>query len=169
MSTLFTTPRLRVRGWREEDLPQLARILTDAQTMSHWPAPFDAAGVRGWLDRAIRHMREHGFARCCCQTLEGGRIVGDVGIMRLEILGAQRNDLGYIIHRDYWRQGYALEAAEGFVEWARRRQLDELVATMAVDNLPSAALARRLGMQQLEDFRNPNNQNKLTHYFRLPL
>lgn len=137
--------------------------------MAHWPQPYDHAGVQAWLDRAQANMREVGFARWCCQRRSDAQIVGDVGVMPLQIRGALRNDLGYIIHRDYWRQGYALEAAEGVVQWAREHRLSELVATMATDNHASAGVARKLGMQLEETFNNPNNADKETFYFRLAL
>ncbi len=137
--------------------------------MAHWPQPYDHSGVEAWLARAMDSMRQHGYARWCCQRLADQKIVGDVGLMRASILGTECVDLGYIIHRDYWRNGYALEACRAVVAWARAQQIPALVATMATDNYASAGVARKLGMTWVEDFINPNNLHKPTHYFRLNL
>lgn len=166
---IFRTEHLRVRAWTMADLPALYHILGDAQTMSHWPQPFDEAGAEAWLQRSIDGMAEHGFARWCCQRLTDDQVVGDVGIMRMQLDGQWINDLGYIIHRDFWRRGYAFEAAAGAVAWARRQGLDRLVANMATDNLPSVAVAKKLGMECVREFVNSRNRDKPTYWFELEL
>ncbi|MEM9624330.1 MAG: GNAT family N-acetyltransferase [Pseudomonadota bacterium] len=165
----IVTPRLCLRAWQDSDLPALVSLLGDAQTMAHWPQPYDQAGARDWLRRAQHSMAEWGFARSCCVRLSDNQIVGDVGIMRMDIQGTPRFDLGYIIHRDYWRQGYALEACRGLVTWAQEQRLPELVATMATDNLPSAGVAQKLGMRLEDTFVNPRNAGKETYFYRLSL
>ena len=64
-----------------------------------------------------------------------------VKVLRMDIQGVPRFDLGYIIHRDYWRQGYALEACRGLVTWAEQHGLPELVAS---DKSEYIAIAARL-------------------------
>ncbi len=137
--------------------------------MVHWPAPFDEAGVRGWLARAQTSMRAHGYARWCCERLEDGQIVGDVGLLNLTLDRQVIHDLGYIIHHPFWRQGFAYEAALGVVQWAQDSGLNRLVATMATDNLPSAGVARKLGMTLKKTFHNPRNAGKPTYWFELDL
>ena len=94
---------------------------------------------------------------------------GDVGIRFMEMFGAWENDLGYIIHHDFWRQGYAFEAASGAVSWARRAGLADVCANMANDNSGSVAVAEKLGMRREREFVNPRNRNKLTYWYRLNL
>ena len=43
-------------------------------------------------------------------------------------------NLGYIIHHPFWRSGYAFEAAQGAIQWARENGLQSLVAQMATDD-----------------------------------
>lgn len=47
-------------------------------------------------------------------------LIGDCGIMISEIDGKQENDLGYIIHQPYWRNGFAVEVAEACKNYAFR-------------------------------------------------
>jgi ribosomal-protein-alanine N-acetyltransferase len=166
---MFSTERLRLRTWRDEDFDSLYAILSDPVTMSHWPQPLDRKATRAWLDRSLEGMQEHGYARWCCERLADNQIVGDVGIVRMELEGEWINDLGYIIQHDYWRQGYALEAAQGAMAWALNRQLDKLVATMATDNLPSVAVAEKLKMQRKRDFIKANDADKATYWYELNL
>ena len=166
---MFTTPRLRVRTWQHEDFASLHALLSDSVTMSHWPEPFDEVASRAWLDRTYDCMRDDGLSRWCCERLADGKIIGDVGIVRMRLEGQWINDLGYIIDCNYWRQGYGFEAVEGAVKWAKSHRLGSLVANMATDNLPSVAVAEKLGMTRLREFRKANNQNKATIWFELQL
>lgn len=166
---VFETERLVLREWEADERDALARILGDPVTMSHWPAPFDDAAINGWFDRARRGMREHGCARWCCERRADGRIIGDMGIVVADVNGETVHDLGYIVHQSYWRQGYALEAMRGAVDWAQAQGIDALVANMATDNTPSVALAEKLGMRCERTFINPRNGNKETFFYRLGL
>lgn len=166
---IFTTRRLRVRTWQDNDFASLHGLLSDPLTMSHWPEPLDEAASRAWLDRTISGMRDDGYCRWCCERLADGRIIGDVGIVRMQLEGQWINDLGYIIAQQYWRQGYGFEAVEGAVKWAKSHRLGSLVANMATDNLPSVALAEKLGMTKLRKFRKANNQRKMTNWYELHL
>ena len=166
---VFETERLRVRWWRQNDLPVLHGILSDPLTMQHWPAPLDEEAVQSWLHNALQQAREYGCARWCCERKSDGQVVGDVGIAVKTVEEGLIYDLGYIIHAPFWRQGFGLEAAAGAVQWARQNGLPELTANMAVDNLPSVAMAEALGMRRVRTFVNPANLDKQTYWYTLPL
>ena len=166
---MFTTQRLRLRTWQPTDLTNLHALLSDPLTMAHWPQPLDEAQARAWLERSSTGMRDHGYARWCCERLADGRIIGDVGIMRTELEGEWVNDLGYIIHHDFWRNGYAVEAAQGAVGWAKANGLEVLVANMAIDNTPSVGVAEKLGMLKKREFIKANNMAKPTFWYELQL
>jgi len=166
---IFTTQRLRVRPWREVDIDALYALLRDPLTMAHWPQPLDAAGAAQWLQRSLAGMAEHGYARWCCERLQDARVVGDVGIVRTELEGEPVNDLGYIVHHEFWRMGYGYEAAQGAIRWAQARGLGSLEANMATDNLASIALAEKLGMTLKTEFIKASNGRKPTYWYELEL
>ena len=166
---IFTTQRLRIRTWQDEDFDSLYELLSDPVTMAHWPQPLNRSEARAWLDRSFEGMAEHGFARWCCERLEDGRIIGDVGIVRTQLEGQWVNDLGYIIAHEFWRSGFAYEASRGAVQWAGSHGLDSLEANMAMDNTASVALAEKLGMTRLREFVKAGNRNKLTYWYELGL
>ena len=78
---------------------------------------------------------------------ESGEPVGQVGLVPMEIGRVEETAVGYMIHQPFWRRGYAFEAAAGCRDYAfdvlgKQR----LVAPIRPENLPSQALARKLGM-----------------------
>ena len=85
--------------------------------------------------------------------------IGDVGIVHTQILEETVFDLGYIIHKDFWRQGYGREAVYG----AKEQGIGELVANMTMDNMPSWTLAESVSMQRTGVFANPKNMCKDTY------
>ncbi len=167
---LFESERLGFRPWRMDDRQVLASLLQDPHTMLHWPAPLDDQAVSAWLERNVEHYERHGFSRFCCMLKSDGRVIGDVGAVHMTLLDKPVVDLGYIIHADHWRLGYGFEAACAVVDWLSRKKelgIETIVATMATDNLGSAAVARGLGMNLVDTFRNANNLHKETYYFEL--
>jgi RimJ/RimL family protein N-acetyltransferase len=62
--------------------------------------------------------------------------------------GAVEVGLGYIIQRPFWRKGFALEAAAASMDYAiNALQRNRMVALVRPENLPSQAVARKLGME----------------------
>ena len=168
-SFAICTPRLRLRQFVADDADFLIGLLGDPITMSHWSAPLTAAEATAWLQRALDSYAEHGFGRWLVARRDDGQPIGDVGIARLWIQDRLENDLGYIIHRDHWRCGYALEAAAACTDWAREYGLGSIVASMAEDNVASSGVADKLGMVLEQRFGNPRNRNKPTRLYRLDL
>ena len=85
--------------------------------------------------------------------------------MRAAVDGRDENDLGYIIDKRFWSNGYGLEAAEACVNHARRHGIGRIVANMAADNAASIRVAEHLGFTLERRFANPRNRNKETLLF----
>ena len=130
--------------------------------MSHWPQRFTPQDVQAWLRRTLTPSI-HGCARWRCNRTADGVRIGDVGIVHTQILEETVFDLGYIIHKDFWRQGYGREAVCGAIAWAKEQGIGELVANMTMDNVPSWTLAESVSMQRTGVFANPKNMCKDTY------
>jgi RimJ/RimL family protein N-acetyltransferase len=164
--TILETPRLLLRQLTLDDLEALHHIFSDPVTMSFWPAPFSLEQTRGWIGRSIRSYEENGFGRYAVVLKENGRLIGDCGIIRSEIDGVEENDLGYIISRDQWKQGYATEAAEACMRHAFDvLKLERICANMAHDHHGSRRVAERIGMTFEREFRNRRNRDILTRLY----
>ncbi|QQZ58990.1 GNAT family N-acetyltransferase [Paenibacillus sonchi] len=115
---VIETARLNIRKYTDEDTAALSAVLSDPLTMAFWPAPFTSRQTEEWIERNIQSYLTQGFGRWAVELKETGRLIGDAGIMKSELNGRVENDLGYIIHSDYWRQGYAYEAAKSILSYA---------------------------------------------------
>lgn len=165
---VLTTERLRLEPLSEEHAEAFGAVLKDRQTMSFYPVPFDDTAVAAWMERSNGFWRDMDYGRYAVVRREDDRLMGDAGLMHLEVNSQMVHDIGWVLHRDFWHGGYATEAArairdDGF----RRLQLPEIHAGMPIDHPASRKVAERIGMTEIDRFRNPRNRGIETHFFRL--
>lgn len=166
---VLETERLQLRTYTEEqDIDALHAILSDERTMAFWPAPFTREQTANWIRRSVQACEELGFGRWAIMRKTDGAMIGDAGFLLGEVDGVRENDLGYIIHADYWHSGYGREAAEaclrhGFQHFGMRR----ICANMPYDHQASEAVAIKLGMTLEKEFYNSRNRNILTKLYSI--
>lgn len=56
-------------------------------------------------------------------------------------------DIGYCIHKEYWRQGYGTEAVLLLMDWVHRHGGREITAEVAQENFASNLLLKKLGFE----------------------
>jgi len=143
----IVTARLLLREMGPDDLDFLAGMLADAEVMRYWPAPLTREESREWIDRQRQRYARDGCGYWLALRRDTGEPVGQAGVLMLDWTGEPRPALGYMIHRPFWRMGYATEAARASCEFIWN-VLQQPVAWTLIrpENEPSLAVARRLGM-----------------------
>ena len=64
-------------------------------------------------------------------------------------VNAEKWELGYVLARAYWRQGFTTEALKGIIAWAlKQKEIHRVWAVCDVDNLASARVMEKVGMQR---------------------
>ena len=86
-----------------------------------------------------------------------GAHIGAVGLYWLpDHSGAS---LGWILHRDYWQRGYTTEAARAVIGFAARQlKISRFIARCDAENIASACVMQKLGMQLTD--RRPGRKNR---------
>jgi RimJ/RimL family protein N-acetyltransferase len=115
--------------WPDEPDARFLRIrLGQLHTQPDW---------QEWLVRAI--------------ALKNGdrTMVGHIGFHGPpEVIG--RAEMGYTVFPEFRRRGYAIEAAEALMEWARaRHEITRFFVAISPDNSPSLAMAAKLGFARV--------------------
>lgn len=148
MATILETRQLRLREMVPDDLDFLASMLGDAEVMRHYPAVLSRDESREWLERQLWRYAEYGHGHWLAIHRESGEPVGQIGLVMQEVDGQWEREIGYMIHRPFWRRGFAIEAALGVRRQAfEERGLAKVISLVRPENLPSQGVARKLGMQ----------------------
>jgi RimJ/RimL family protein N-acetyltransferase len=147
---ILTTPRLRLRPWRDDDRDAFAALTADPEVMRDLGGPLDRAASDAKLDLYRAAYDRDGFCRWAVESLSG-EFLGYAGIMPL---GADHPlgpsvEIGWRLRRHAWGHGYATEAAAAWLDHGFGvGGLDRVISTTDRDppNLRSIAVMRRLGM-----------------------
>lgn len=145
--SILETPRLLLREFAPQDADALSRILSDPETMRHYPAPYDRAGVEQWIARNRERYKNDGVGLWAMLLKSSGELIGDCGITRQEVEGEHLYEIGYHLRRDFWGQGLATEAAIACRDWAfAHLAIHRVISLIRPENLPSRRVAERNGM-----------------------
>jgi len=144
----LVTSRLRMRRSVPEDAEAIAAYRSNPLVHRYqgWDRT-DADGVLAQIrEMSGRSPGEPGWIQLTVEELDGGRLVGDVG------LSPDQHDrgvikIGYTIDPEFQGKGYATEAVEALVDYA----FDALGASVirafaSAENLPSIRVAEKVGL-----------------------
>ena len=93
---ILETDRLILRKYVEEDFDALFEIVSDIETMQHYPAPFDEDKTRNWIIWNLDNYKKYGFGLWAVVLKETGEFIGDCGITIQDIDGEMLPEIGYI-------------------------------------------------------------------------
>ncbi len=146
--TVLETERLVLRELVAGDLDFVATMLADPQVMRFFPKRLSRDESASWIRRQQDRYASHGHGFWLTLDRASGEPVGQAGVIRTEVDGREQPALGYIMHRPFWRRGFASEVAAASRDWAFDRLGEPQVITLIrPENLPSLGVARKIGMR----------------------
>lgn len=157
------TPRLIIRKFKLEDLKDFSALICNKMSSEYaiYDAQFptDAESLKELLDY-LKDSDEFFAAE-----LKALRKV--IGFFSLNFVDDHTRNLGYCIHTDYQRNGFASEAVAELMKYAKEElHLNKLISGTAEANKPSMCLLARNGFKiigkQQESFANDENGNPIT-------
>lgn len=166
MKIIIETERLLLREFMPEDFDALFEILSDAETMQHYPAPFDEEKTREWIKRNIENYARYGFGLWAVILKKTYQLIGDCGITIQNIDGELLPEIGYHIHKKHQRNGFAREAAKAVRDWAfLNTEYDEIYSYMKYTNAASYAAAAVAGMKKIKEY--ADSQNTISYAYSI--
>lgn len=160
------TERLLLREFTYGDFAPLYEILSDPETMQHYPKPFDRERVKGWIAWNIQNYKEYGFGLWAVVLKASGELIGDCGLTMQNIDGEMLPEIGYHIHKEHWRQGFGSEAARAVRDWAfENTGFDCLYSYMKYSNIGSYSTAVANGMKKVKEY--PDEKNGISYAYAI--
>lgn len=144
---VLETDRLELRELTPGDLPFVAEMVGDAETMRFYPHRFTPLEARHWLQRQLDRYDRDGHGLWLVIERESGRRVGQVGLAIQNVDGARQPEIGWLIHRRYQRRGFATEAGRAVRDHAFGTMgLGRVISLIRPVNEPSQRVAEKVGM-----------------------
>ncbi|MFZ4965105.1 MULTISPECIES: GNAT family N-acetyltransferase [Pseudomonas] len=152
--------RLLLRQWRDDDLPEFARMCADPQVMRYFPVALSRLESAALIGRIRGHFAEHGFGLWALERKDNGAFIGLTGLAHVNFDAAftPAVEMGWRLAREHWGLGYASEAAWTSLRCGfDRLALEEVVAFTTETNTPSQKVMQAIGMHHdpLGDFEHP--------------
>jgi len=149
------TDRLLIRPWTSRDLSAFAEINADPDVRRYfYLAILTRAQSDTVVDQCMKHFQEHGLGFLAVERKADGALVGGAGLSWTnDVPGAPTIEIGWILGRPFWRQGYARESGLAWFAHGWASGLDEIIGYTSEINQPSRAQMEALGMR-----RNPADE-----------
>ena len=147
MKQILETPRLLLREMALADLDFVAAMLANPEVMRYYPNCYSREEAATWIERQLKRYARHGHGLWLVLDKASGQPVGQVGLLIQNVQGVDEKEVAYLIHRPFWRQGFATEAARACRDYAFEVfGRDRVIALIRPENVPSQSVAVKLSM-----------------------
>ena len=161
---IIETNRLILREYTLDDFDNLYEIVSDPETMRHYPKPFDEERTRDWIEWNLENYKNYGFGLWVVTLKETGEFIGDCGISIQNIDWELLPEIGYHIHKKYWRRGFGSEAARAVRDWAfENTDYNCIYSYMKYTNVGSYSTAIANGMRKVKKYKDEKNKISYTY------
>ncbi len=145
---VLETSRLVLREMSLNDLDFVASMLAHPEVMRFWPRCYSREEAEEWVRQQQDRYARHGHGYWLALEKATVQPVGQAGLLTLEVDGVEEVSLGYIVHRPFWRKGFATEAGAACLDYAFETFGEpRVIAPIRPENTPSQGVALKLGME----------------------
>ena len=154
------TKRLILRKWENEDLLIFANMNKDLRVMEFFPSVLSEKESNLIAQKIIKELQEKEYGLWAVELKETSSFIGFVGLHQVDFVAPFTPciEIAWRIAFDYWRKGYAYEAASKVIDYAFDiLKLKEIVSFTTVSNIRSRKLMEKLKMthDKKDDFDHP--------------
>lgn len=146
---ILETERLRLEPLKADDAAHLYPIMGDPEVMAYWDVPEidDPDIVAEIVNGQVEGMRSGRAVYWAMRTLHGRDFLGSCDLSEIDRWN-RRAEVGFMLGREAWGQGYALEAMRTVVAFAATSGLRKLTARTHLGNRRSESLLDKLGFSE---------------------
>lgn len=137
------TPRLILRGFTKDDALWAYHIWNDPEMGQYLP---DEA-KEGIDEEYLKKLEVLGDDEECCYLIPVLRdSMNRIGTCSFMISADKKiYDIAYCVHKDFWRQGYATEIAQGMIDYAGSQGAEKVTIFVNQENIASNRVAIKCG------------------------
>jgi ribosomal-protein-alanine N-acetyltransferase len=144
---ILHTERLVLLPLAAIDAPLLYPLMSDPEIMAHWDvSPITDPDLVDLIVERQAEQNRLGQAAYWTIGTKGGAFLGMCDLSDLD-RWHNRAEVGFMLAKTAWGQGYAFEAMRAVLEYAATHGFKRLAARTHVGNIPSEKLLERLGFE----------------------
>jgi len=146
------TDRLVLRRFNLGDLDAYAGIMGDYEVGRWFPngVGYTREQAKKSLDIILDHWAKHGFGIWAVTDKHTGVLLGRCGLNF--IAETLEVEVDFVIARNYWRHGYATEAAHAALAYGFNiLKLNRIIALAKPDNIASRRVIEKIGMRYIKN------------------
>lgn len=156
---ILETARLRLRPFFPEDAPEVFSCWEcdpDVARYMFWTNHNDIEKTKAWITFETAQIPKDDWYRFAVETKSNGRLIG-TGLIYYEP-EVSCWEIAYNLGKEFWGLGYATEAMEEVLRFAREDLgLTEVVGRYARENPASGRVMEKLGFQYEKEIPYPCN------------
>ena len=146
---MLETKRLILKPLIKKDLICLSSLLKDKDVMKAWEHSFSDEEVLNWFETQITRYKEYGYGLMAVFLKETNQFIGQAGITKQEVNEKIVSEIGYLLKKEFWHNGYATECAIALKNFGfNKLNLNEVYSIIRDNNIPSQNVAKRNGMSK---------------------
>ena len=141
--------RLKYRSITMDDYkPLLAFFSNPEATKFFYPTQPPEELCREWIKRQLQRYKNDGYGLCALIEKTTGQLVGQCGLLNQVVDDIKELEIGYSLIPAFWSQGFAIESARFFKDFAFENQMaPSIISIIEINNLNSQKVASKNGMQ----------------------
>jgi ribosomal-protein-alanine N-acetyltransferase len=148
-TAILETERLRLQPLTEADAEAIFPLMDDPEVMAYWDVPEidDPDLVAGIVRGQVAEMAAGRAVHWSIRGLGDDAFIGTCDLSEIE-RRHKRAEVGFMLGRDTWGQGYALEAMQAVIAFAASSGLRRLTGRTHLGNRRSEAILEKLGFSE---------------------
>jgi ribosomal-protein-alanine N-acetyltransferase len=143
---ILETPRMRMTPVVAEDTQYIFPLMADAEVMAFWDVGEidDPDVIANIVAGQVDEMAQGRAIYWAMRELGGDEFIGTCDLSEID-RRHHRAEVGFMLGREAWGQGYAQEAMQAVLAYAAASGLRRLLARSHLGNRRSDALLEKLG------------------------
>lgn len=138
-------------NWANDD--EVTKFLT-------WPTHRCAEHSAGYINYCLGTYREKNSYQWGIEVKETRELIGNISVVRMDE-EVDSAELGYVIGRRFWGQGYTAEAAQKVIEFLFKEVgANRISARHDTNNPNSGKVMKKIGMQYEGTYRQADHNNQ---------
>lgn len=139
------TSRLCLRSFTREDARFAISIWNDPDMGQYLPDP----ALLTVDEEYLKSIEALGDDETCCYLIAESKTTGErIGTCSfIPDAAGKIYDIAYCVHKNFWRNGYVTEMAQGMVRYAKEQGAEKVTVRVNQQNEASNRIARKLGFE----------------------